>query len=204
MNKRDYDKRWYANRTPEQKAEKVRRATERKHQLRTQVFEYLKTHPCIDCGETDPIVLEFDHIHDTKTSNIADMVGQGTGFAKILTEIAKCEVRCANCHRRRTAKGGSLDSDSRQCWFESSRPDFIMTHNNHADIIRQWFYRAGFTKEQLLKLPGAWTIIYQAAAYCVLVNNPSRASKCHQYTGEALISIAEALHYERTQPIFPQ
>ena len=38
------------------------------------VFEYYKTHPCIDCGETDPIVLELDHVRGEMKSGIADMV----------------------------------------------------------------------------------------------------------------------------------
>jgi hypothetical protein len=68
------------------------------------VLEYLLTHPCIDCGESDPIVLEFDHRdNEKKIKAVTLMVGQNLGLEKIFKEIEKCDVRCANCHRRRTA-----------------------------------------------------------------------------------------------------
>ena len=64
------------------------------------LLKYFETHPCTDCGETDALVLEFDHLRD-KCFDI------GTAFAcrrwaTVLAEIEKCEVVCANCHRRRT------------------------------------------------------------------------------------------------------
>jgi len=69
------------------------------------IREYLELHPCVDCGEADPIVLDFDHVRGEKTDSICNMTRRGRyGIPKILAEIAKCEVRCANCHRRVTEK----------------------------------------------------------------------------------------------------
>lgn len=68
------------------------------------VRSYLQTHPCVDCGESDPIVLEFDHVDgDTKDRTVAKMVRDGVSEAKLQREMDKCVVRCANCHRRKTA-----------------------------------------------------------------------------------------------------
>ena len=75
----------------------------RKKKVRQWIFDYLSEHPCIDCGETDPIVLEFDHRSD-KMMGISEMVSQGFGIEAIKTEAAKCDIRCSNCHKRKTAK----------------------------------------------------------------------------------------------------
>jgi hypothetical protein len=60
-------------------------------------------HPCVDCGERDIIVLQFDHQGD-KVMGVSDMVTNGRTWERILTEIAKCEVVCANDYLRRTAR----------------------------------------------------------------------------------------------------
>jgi transcription elongation factor Elf1 len=65
---------------------------------------YLKTHPCVDCGETDIVKLEFDHVRGTKINHISYMEANGVLWPKIKEEIAKCEVRCRNCHRKKTLK----------------------------------------------------------------------------------------------------
>lgn len=68
------------------------------------VFDYLRQHPCVDCGETDIRKLEFDHRDgSTKTMAVTSMIGRRS-WQVISAEIQKCEVRCANCHRRRTAR----------------------------------------------------------------------------------------------------
>lgn len=70
--------------------------------LKAFIFEYLLTHPCVDCGESDPVVLEFDHVRGEKRNSISEMVARSCGLSTIKQEIEKCEVRCANCHRRKT------------------------------------------------------------------------------------------------------
>ena len=75
-----------------------------RHEYQKYVANYLLYHPCVDCGESNVLVLEFDHIdHDTKISEIGTMARNGLSFQKIINEIDKCQVRCANCHRIKTA-----------------------------------------------------------------------------------------------------
>jgi hypothetical protein len=66
--------------------------------------DYLRHNPCVDCGETDLLVLEFDHRDpSTKRMSVSSML-EGYSWLQIEAEIGKCDVRCANCHRRRTAR----------------------------------------------------------------------------------------------------
>jgi hypothetical protein len=69
---------------------------------------YLLRHPCVDCGEVDTRVLEFDHVRGRKSAAISFLVRIGYPWQRIVKEIAKCEVRCANCHRLRHSKGGRV------------------------------------------------------------------------------------------------
>lgn len=53
---------------------------------------------CVDCGNHDIRVLDFDHVRDVKIASIARMVSNEVGLDTLRAEIAKCEVRCRNCH----------------------------------------------------------------------------------------------------------
>lgn len=69
------------------------------------VWNYLMEHPCIDCGEKNPIVLEFDHRDDSnKIKDISVMSNSGYSIDTIKNEIEKCDIRCSNCHKIRTSK----------------------------------------------------------------------------------------------------
>ena len=97
------NKRWY-RRHPQARTARMDEYARALRKLRQQqVLEYLLVHPCVDCGESDPVVLEFDHLRD-KTANVSAMVSSRRPWLVILSEIEKCEVVCANCHRRRTAR----------------------------------------------------------------------------------------------------
>ena len=85
----------------------AKRQHERKYKEQTAlVDQYLREHPCVDCGETDIVLLEFDHVDGNKVMDLSSMLGRRSTRA-IREEIAKCDVRCVNCHRRRTAERGN-------------------------------------------------------------------------------------------------
>ncbi|MBV8692451.1 MAG: hypothetical protein JO367_04845 [Actinobacteria bacterium] len=81
-----------------------RRARRLSDLLRGLLFDYLCQHPCVDCGEADPVVLDFDHVRGNKVANVSALVFGLKKWQTVLDEIDKCEVVCANCHRRRTAR----------------------------------------------------------------------------------------------------
>jgi hypothetical protein len=82
------------------KSSKVKNANRNKD-TRGFVFEYLKKHPCVDCGETNVLALEFDHIH-SKKFDIGNALNSNKGMKLVKAEIKKCVVRCSSCHRIKT------------------------------------------------------------------------------------------------------
>ncbi len=83
---------------------------------------------CVDCGIHDIRVLEFDHVRGTKLGAVSSLYRAGKSFQTIKDEVAKCEVRCRNCHAIATAtRRGST-------WFdvfaeESPRRDSNSRHD---------------------------------------------------------------------------
>jgi hypothetical protein len=69
---------------------------------RDDVANYFATHPCVGRGESDPVVLTFDHVRGTKRGNASDMIRDGLGLETIKAEIEKWDVVCYNCHSLRT------------------------------------------------------------------------------------------------------
>lgn len=66
-------------------------------------FNSLKSNPCTDCGYIfHPSAMDFDHVRGKKLVGIAQMLGWR--MKRVLTELAKCELVCANCHRVRTLR----------------------------------------------------------------------------------------------------
>ena len=66
--------------------------------------DYLATHPCVDCGETDPLLLDFDHrAGEKKVDDVSRLISRRS-WVIVQIEIAKCDVRCVSCHRRKTAR----------------------------------------------------------------------------------------------------
>ena len=80
-----------------------KKAKEYERKNRQYIFDYLRQHPCEQCGEARVAALQFDHINRLEKSfNIAE--GKKTGINKLKLEISKCRVLCANCHAVYTAE----------------------------------------------------------------------------------------------------
>lgn len=73
----------------------------RKQALQDKIWAVKNNSSCADCGFANPKALEFDHLGD-KEFDISDAVRRGLSWSRIESEIAKCDVVCANCHRIRT------------------------------------------------------------------------------------------------------
>jgi hypothetical protein len=94
------------------------------------IAHYLDSHPCVDCGHTDPVVLEFDHLVD-KRSDVSSLVCHGASLARIADEVARCEVVCVNCHRRRTSARSGSRRQGEAFQPSLSRP---LRERNHAHV----------------------------------------------------------------------
>ena len=96
---------WYEKNKETHKANMYQNKLGKIEESRAYITEYLSTHPCVDCGESDLLVLEFDHVRGNKKSTVMMLVRAGYSVDVIQREISKCVVRCANCHKRKTYKG---------------------------------------------------------------------------------------------------
>lgn len=67
------------------------------------LWDMLVKASCVDCGHSDPLVLQFDHRDPAeKSGDISDLMHASP--KKLKTEIAKCDIVCAHCHIHRTAR----------------------------------------------------------------------------------------------------
>ncbi len=90
---------YYKNRENE-----IQRTANRRKELTMWFKEYKSTLKCEVCGEDTAVCLDFHHNGDEKTDCISKLVARGFSKNKIIEEIAKCTVLCANCHRKKHAE----------------------------------------------------------------------------------------------------
>lgn len=95
----DYDRERYHDGDKERKDRNKQAIFERAQEI---VWNALDS-GCLVCGESDKMVLEFDHRDPSeKETNISILI-RCSNLTKLNNELSKCDVLCANCHRRKTA-----------------------------------------------------------------------------------------------------
>ena len=100
--KREYDHELYQN-DPHRRATIKKSNTKREHILARRIYEYFASHPCKDCGEADPLVLELDNPPGRKKPVLVsrELRSGLTNWNSVLRKLTKYDVRCANCRRTR-------------------------------------------------------------------------------------------------------
>jgi len=94
-----YMKEHYKRNKDKYKAKSRKRNKEQRKRNKDYVAFVKSLSCCVDCGEDNPIVLEYDHVRGEKRMCVSDMARQSYSIKTIQREIDKCELRCANCHR---------------------------------------------------------------------------------------------------------
>ena len=100
-----YNREHYQRNKPSYKEKAIKH--NKRYRLRNAKFlyDYKKTHACVDCGESNPLVLSFDHSKEhIKIGDLSNLAHRAFSIQAIQNEIDKCDVRCANCHLIKTAK----------------------------------------------------------------------------------------------------
>jgi DNA-binding MarR family transcriptional regulator len=104
-----------------QKEKTISKKRDKRNQIRKYIQQYKAGKCCSDCGENYPYwILEFDHLGD-KSFTIGQFSKTTTDLELIKTEITKCDVVCANCHKNRSFNrllkdGNGVDWDN--CKYE--------------------------------------------------------------------------------------
>jgi hypothetical protein len=94
---RKYHKEWYLK-NGDVRRQQIR---DRKTALKKWLREYKKTLKCNRCSEDHPATICFHHKDSTKKDIAIGNAGHyGWSKKRILKEIDKCEVLCANCHTK--------------------------------------------------------------------------------------------------------
>lgn len=101
---REYGKAHYGSNKDYYLSKNSRNTPEIRKRNKDYIIKYLLSNPCVDCGENDIEVLQFDHIDmvGSKGKRISDY--SRSSINALQEEIDKCEVRCGNCHIRRTRR----------------------------------------------------------------------------------------------------
>jgi hypothetical protein len=82
------------------RAYEIARSSARKRDLADWIMQLKLSMSCSRCPEKHPATLHFHHCAGDKELNVSAAYSKGWSKARILREIAKCEVLCANCHAK--------------------------------------------------------------------------------------------------------
>jgi transcription elongation factor Elf1 len=117
----------------------VQSTLDRRQRLRAWLFERKRELGCAECGADDASSLDFHHPEDAdKKMDVSTMVTYGYGRERLQREIDRCEVLCANCHRREHNEPPSPVSDMDLSSPPERPPEEVADRGALAAVRRAW------------------------------------------------------------------
>lgn len=103
--KLEYNRKWNKEYYRKNKDKEKRRVAKRKAEIAKWFLKVKSTFRCKICGEKETVCLDFHHLSKKrKDFSLGSIKAWGWGKKRIMKELKKCTVLCANCHRKVHAK----------------------------------------------------------------------------------------------------
>ena len=99
--RREYQKLYHKKTWQQRRQKHIENKNLRRRALAKWLLEYKLGLKCSNCSENDPRCLDFDH-QGNKFKAVSTLVSEAWSKKRVMDEIAKCKVLCANCHRKKT------------------------------------------------------------------------------------------------------
>jgi len=93
-------RKWYLSNKEKQKRRSAEQRAKRYPSIQVFLCQYLDTHPCVECGESDIRVLDFHHVRGKKKYELSQAASLSLSMKTVEEELAKCDILCRNCHHR--------------------------------------------------------------------------------------------------------
>lgn len=94
---REYMRKWYRK----NKKKHIAYVRNREKKIKNWLKDYKSTLECENCGENHPACLDFHHINSEDKEFAIGRIKDYMSWKRLKNELAKCEVLCANCHRKK-------------------------------------------------------------------------------------------------------
>ena len=102
--RRVYRRKWYKN----NKKSEIAHVQRRKKDIKRWLWEHKKSLKCSICSESHPAIIDFHHKEGKKEKGVSQMLVDGYSIDRIKQELAKCDILCANCHRKVHSQNNKL------------------------------------------------------------------------------------------------
>lgn len=101
--RREYYKEYYEKNKEQIIAKNTVHTRKYEKRNRAWLIAYLRQNPCVDCGNSDIEVLQFDHREpELKTKMVYQFLC--SSLERMIEEVNKCDIRCANCHMKKSRR----------------------------------------------------------------------------------------------------